>query len=272
MSTDIPTAFRFYSTEVEKLFRVADVAGDENRGHTHMITGPWLADEAGQARRGSLGVVMDDVMGYLISGITPEGQWAVSTEIHLDFIDDPPTDGSTLSAESWTLDRGPRTGLAGSRVTDSTGSLVASGSSRLQIVQVAENPTPTSDRPAKSSARRDATSIEELLGAVRKRDNGTASLELPTRGFLGNPLGNVHGGVLLCASELIGTSALPEETHFRTTSIHIAYLRPCPTDEHVTFMPQVLHHGRTFAQVQVIARIRDGKICTIATVTCSAVR
>lgn len=38
MSTDFPTAFRFYSTEVEKLFRVEDVAGDANRGHTRMIT------------------------------------------------------------------------------------------------------------------------------------------------------------------------------------------------------------------------------------------
>lgn len=263
------TTFRFYPTDVERLFRIADVTGDETRGGTEMITGPWLADDRGRPCRSSLGVALDDVMGYLISGAAPEGQWAVSTEIHLDFILDPPTDGALLMAESWVLHRGQSTGLAGGRICDADGRLVATGTSRLQILPVTTNPGPSATRPRQISEPPDATSMLELLGAHRHTNDGASWIELAPTRALGNPLGIVHGGVLLCASEMAGLSELTGDAGFRTSSVHIAYLRPSPTDQHLIFTPTVVRRGRTFSVVQVVAHTADGKLCTTATVTAS---
>ncbi|WP_368680219.1 hotdog fold thioesterase (plasmid) [Rhodococcus opacus] len=267
MTIDDQPTLRFFSTNVEALFRVADVTGDATHGVTEMTTGAWLSDERGRACRGSLGVVMDDVMGHLVSSATPEGQWSVSTEIHLDFIDNPPTDGSVLHAESTLITRGANGGLAGGRVVDSDGRLIVSGSTRLQNVAIAQEPRAVRRTPDALRDRREARSIGELLGAVQRREDGATRLELGPSEFIANPLGNIHGGVLLCASEMTGMSALPAAADFHTTSIHIAYLRPCPADEQVTFVPKVLHHGRSLGVVQVMGLNRVGKICTTATVT-----
>lgn len=269
MTTDNPTALRFFSTGAERLFRVADVTGDDTHGYTEMVTGPWLADKFGRACRGTLGVVMDDVMGHLVNGMTPEGFWAVSTEIHLDFVADPPVDGSVLRAESWVLGRGSRTGLAGGRVVDAQGRLIACGSTRLQTVPLTDPPGAPAVSPDDLDSRVRARSIVELLGA--EHACGASGIEFGPSPTLANPMGNIHGGVLLCASEIAGSAALAIDADFRTTSIHISYLRPCPSDEPVTFAPKVVHRGRSLGIVEVSSRNAAGKTCTAATITCSAV-
>ncbi|OOL33547.1 hypothetical protein GQ85_00305 [Rhodococcus rhodochrous] len=269
MTTDNPTALRFFSTGAERLFRVADVTGDDTNGYTEMVTGPWLADELGRPCRGTLGVVMDDVMGHLVNGMTPEGFWAVSTEIHLDFVADPPVDGSVLRAESWVLGRGAQTGLAGGRVVDEQGRLIACGSTRLRTVPLTEPPGAPVVSPDDLDSRLRARSIIEVLGAEHAR--GASGIEFGPSPTLANPMGNIHGGVLLCASEITGSAALPIDAGFRTTSIHISYLRPCPSDEPVTFAPKVVHRGRSLGIVEVSSRTTAGKTCTTATITCSAV-
>ncbi|MGW0025355.1 PaaI family thioesterase [Rhodococcus sp. NPDC003383] len=269
MTTDNPTALRFFSTGAERLFRVADVTGDDTHGYTEMVTGPWLGDELGRPCRGTLGVVMDDVMGHLVSGMTPEGFWAVSTEIHLDFVADPPTDGSVLRAESWVLGRGAQTGLAGGRVVDEQGRLIACGSTRLQTVPLADPPGAPAISLDDLDSRLGAGSIIDLLGAEHAW--GASGIEFGPSPMLANPMGNIHGGVLLCASEITGSAALPIDAGFRTTSIHISYLRPCPSDAPVTFAPKIVHRGRSLGIVEVSSRNTAGKTCTTATITCSAV-
>ena len=269
MTSDTPTALRFFSTGAEKLFRVSDVTGNDSHGFSEMVTGPWLADDHGRPCRGTLGVVMDDVMGHLVSGMTPEGFWAVSTEIHLDFVADPPVDGSVLRAESWMLGRGARTGLAGGRVVDAQGRLIACGSTRLQTVPLTDPPGAPAVSSEDLNSRLRADSIIELLGAEHPR--GAGGLEFGPSPVLANPMGNIHGGVLLCASEITGSTALSADAGFRATSIHISYLRPCPSDQPVTFAPKIVHRGRSLGIVEVTCRNTAGKTCTTATVTCSAV-
>ncbi|TWH16252.1 uncharacterized protein (TIGR00369 family) [Rhodococcus rhodochrous J45] len=270
MTTDNPTALRFFSTGAERLFRVADVTGDDSHGLTEMHTGPWLADELGRPCRGTLGVVMDDVMGHLVSGVMPEGFWAVSTEIHLDFVEDPPVDGSVLRAESWVLGRSARAGLAGGRIVDAQGQLIASGTTRLQTVPLADPPGAPEISPDDLDSRLRARSIVDLLDVEYAR--GASGIEFGPSPMLANPMGNIHGGVLLCASEITGSAALAADAGFRTTSIQISYLRPCPSDEPVTFAPKVIHRGRSLGVVEVSSRNTAGKTCTTATITCSAIR
>ncbi|MBC2642115.1 MULTISPECIES: PaaI family thioesterase [unclassified Rhodococcus (in: high G+C Gram-positive bacteria)] len=269
MTIEDVTALPFIATGAEALFRVAPVTGDATHGTSTMTTGPWLSDERGMPCRGALGVLMDDVTGYPTTARARAGHWSVTTELHLDFSRSPALDGSILRAESDVVAVDPNGGLASGRIVDESGRVVAIASARLRFVD-AEMPTgsaPVDIIPA----RVNATSIIELLGAHHRRDNASAGLELEPSELLRNPLGNVHGGILLCASEIAGHSAVAPEAEFQTTSIAMAFVRPCPGNEPITFAPRVIYRGRTFTVVQIAGRNRSGKTCTTATVTCHRV-
>jgi len=265
MTIEDVTTLPFIATGAEALFQVAPVTGDANHGTSVMTTGPWMADERGMPCRGSLGVLMDDVTGYPITARAPAGHWSVTTELHLDFSRSPALDGSVLQAESHVVSVDSDGGLAAGRVVDESGRVVALASARLRFV-AAE--MPTGSVPDDVGTRVNATSIIELLSAHHRRDNAAAGLELEPSESLRNPLGSVHGGVLLCASEIAGHSAVTPEAEFQTTSIAMAFVRPCPGTEPITFTPRVIYRGRTFAVVQVAGRNQSGKTCTTATVTC----
>lgn len=265
MSIENITALPFVETGVEALFRVAPVTGDGTHGKTHMQTGPWLSDQCGLPCRGALGVLMDDVTGYPITARCQDGQWAVTTELHLDFTRSPALDSSILRADSTVVAVNENGGVATGRILDESGQVVALGSARLRYVAAA---APSGSVPDGVRARATATSIVKLLGAHHRRDNAAAGLELEAAEALCNPLGNIHGGILLCASEIAGHSAVTPHTEFQTTSIAMAFVRPCPGTEPITFAPRMIYRGRSFAVVQVVARNRSGKTCTTATVTC----
>ncbi len=86
---------------------------------------------------------------------------------------------------------------------------------------------------------------------------------------LTNPLGNLHGGITLCACDLVAQAAVGAAGGPpRTASIHVAYPRPAPVGARVRFAAQVVHLGRAFGVVRVTANHDDsGKPFAIATVT-----
>ena len=54
---------------------------------------------------------------------------------------------------------------------------------------------------------------------------------------------------------------------FRTSSIHVSYLRPIPLRAEMTFTARVSHAGRSFAVATVDAISSADKLCATATVT-----
>ncbi|MDH6679200.1 acyl-coenzyme A thioesterase PaaI-like protein [Rhodococcus sp. LBL1] len=272
MSANGAVTQRSRSTVGERFAPVGDPIGEEARGYREAVTGSWLADGSGQFCRGALGIVFDDVMGSLAAGHCSDLGRAVATQIHLDFLLDPPLDGSTLRAESWGLHSGTHTVLAGGRIVDATGSLVATGSVSLQTTSAAVDVSTTRGQIVPAATRRGGESIDELIGALRRQNNGRSWVELDAAAVPGDPGGHLSAGILLCASELAGLSALPGEAGFRTNAIHVTYLRPCPSGDHVTFVPTVLHVGRTMALVQVVGRTISGTTCTSAVLTCGTAR
>jgi uncharacterized protein (TIGR00369 family) len=84
---------------------------------------------------------------------------------------------------------------------------------------------------------------------------------------LGNPLGNLHGGVSLCVSELVAVRALlGSGPPLVTASVRMAYVRPLLVGTTVTLTARVLHRGRTLGVVEVVGTGPGGKVATLATV------
>lgn len=243
----------------ERLFRIDSVAAGTTAVTGSMTTGPWSAAPDGRPCAGSLGVLVDNVLGYAIQARRPEHQWSVSTEISIDFLSEVPTDGSPLYAEGRALRADAVGGLASGQVSDSTGQVVAQCRQRGRFVP--QSPTTPVATVYDGLLTADAAA---LIGAQA----GTSGLHLAVTTQLGNPLGNLHGGVSLCASELAGLAALgSSDQALVTASIHVAYVRPAPVGTHLLFSSTILHRGRTLGLAQVVSTNESGKACTIATVT-----
>jgi len=258
----------------ESLFRVGSVTNDRDLTRGSMRTGDWMLGPGREPCRGSLGVLADDMLGYAVVAERPEGHWAVSTEISVDFCSELPVDGSTLHGESHAVEFDLVGGLSRGRIVDRLGRTIALGSERVRFVP--ETPSAPAysgiagilPGPGFPSAS-DRLSTDDLLGATTRRTDDGATLELTAGLDLSNPMGNLHGGISLCASEIAGLAALQSSSHpLVTASIHIAYLRPVLLDGRVSFSAKGLHRGRTLGVAQVTGHNSAGQVCTLATVTC----
>lgn len=117
----------------------------------------------------------------------------------------------------------------------------------------------------------DGGPLELLDAELTQTDTGAAiAFDLVPR--LMNPLGNLHGGLLLCASEVAGSAALRSGgLPFVTSTIHISFLRPAPLGQRLTVEAVVEHRGRSLGLATVTTRNAAGRVCTIATITAHAV-
>lgn len=258
----------------EGLFRVGPVTNDGELTRGSMRTGDWMLSPGGEPCRGSLGVLADDILGYAVVAGRPDGHWAVSTEISVDFCSQLPVDGSTLHAESHTVEFDMIGGLSRGRIVDRHGHTIALGSERVRFVpETPSNPAFSGggDVLVRPDVLTDTRSLPtpDLLRATTRQHDGCATLVLPMTADLSNPMGNLHGGISLCASEIAGLAALQSGSHpLVTASIHIAFLRPVAVDGEVSFTAKAIHQGRTLGVAQVVSHNPAGKACTIATVIC----
>ena len=261
--------------------------------HGSMITGPWSGP-------GSLGVLIDNLLGLAIMTSRPEGRWSVSAEISIDVVSPVPADGSSLRGTAQLLQADEQSGLASAEIFDESGRLVAVCRQRGRFIaqlpsqsiqdQVRNNQYDAGQEPGTSPAAETSgasrevrevrevgeTALRSLLGA-RPLENGGSGLVLDVTEQLTNPLGNLHGGISFAACELAGLSALsadqsasglqPGGAPLVTASIHVAYTRPLPIGTVATFVATVLHRGRTLGVAHVVGTNSAGKTCTVATVT-----
>jgi uncharacterized protein (TIGR00369 family) len=257
----------------EALFRVARPSEDGVVVRSSMSPGPWLSGPDGRA---PAGVLIDNVLGYAIMLRRPPGRWSVSAEISLDmFVPGPwgeSRDGSPeLSAEARNDYCDETGGIASGWVSDSSGRLIARCRQHGRWVRTVPDSHPAGTRvTAESWAPPRPAGLAQLLG-VPAVAGDAASLELAVTGDLANPLANLHGGITLCACELVARAAVGTAGGpWHTASIHVTYPRPVPVGSVARFEGRVLHRGRAFAVVQVIAWNASGRPCVIATVTVGA--
>jgi uncharacterized protein (TIGR00369 family) len=255
----------------EVFFRVTRPVVVADAVRSSMPSGPWLNGPSGRPLAGALGVLIDNVLGYAIMRHSPPGQWSVSAEISIDMCGLIPDGAPVLLAEARNDHSDGAGGIASGSVTDASGRLIALFRQHGRWVPLAAGATPAAGSitiAAPSAA--ETADLTGLLGVPSAAGDG-AHLDLVVTSALVNPLGNLHGGITLCACDLVAQAALhavggPP----RTVSIHVTYPRPVPVGGVVRFVARVLHRGRAFAITQVTASNESGKPCVIATVTTGA--
>lgn len=246
-----------------------------------MLTGPWLNGPAGTAPGGVLGVLIDGVSAFAVLLGRPHASWSVSAEISLDMCGPLPADGSVLAADARLFYADKDGGLAAGTVTGEQGQTVAlyrqhnrwvSAPPELAAVEIAallprspgEIPAPLNG-PGEAGA---CANLVELLDARIHAADGGAIVDIPATAGLTNPLGNLHGGVIMTAVDLAAQAALLSVGGpTRTASVHVAYPRPVTGGTTARFDARITNRGRSLGIVQVTALNEKGKPAIIATVT-----
>ncbi len=254
----------------EALFRVGAADRDGQEVRAQMRTGPWMRGQDSRGCAGSLGVFLDDLLGNALLGGRPENYWPVSTELSIDLTAPLPLDGSVLTGQGWPVSLEPGGGLSQGTVTDGSGALIATATTRERFLPAPRAlltgsgpdgtpPIPDADGPESTMA---------LLGAVARHEDGAVIVTVPGSDDFANPVGNTHGGILLCAAEMAGSLALHADARpLQTSSIRVVYVRSVPVTDTITYTAQVLHRGRTLGAAQVTARGAGGKTCALAMIT-----
>ena len=242
----------------ESLFRVGRVRAEGDVVRGSMPVGPWLAGPDGRPMLGSLGVLVDNVLGYAIIASRPPDHWSVSTEISLDLLEPLPLDGSTVHASAHVIHADATGGFAVGEVIGDDGRLLATCRQRGRFVRSGPDPQPIAfDLPG------DVADLRRLLGATRRTDG----LDVEVTRVLENPMHNLHGGITLSLTELAAAEALDDGgPPLVTGSIHVTYVRAVPGGTTLAVDARVEHRGRSLASIEVLGRV-DGRTCTIGRVT-----
>jgi uncharacterized protein (TIGR00369 family) len=290
------------------MFRVSPVTTAGDVFHASMATGSWTTGPDGQPCAGSVGVLADVALGYPVVAVGGDGRWAISIELAVDFCAPVPQGGQRLRSESSVAALSPSGGLTQARFIGADGTLVAVGKQRMRFTSAdrslltgeeagtwrarpggaaapgAASPggalpdgappdgAPPDGAPPDGAppdgALREASTLGQLGASITRTPDG-AALALPGSGAVVNPMGNLHGGIMFCASELAGLAAVQSADYPLTTaSVTVTYLRPGPATGQTVFEAGTVYRGRTLAVAQVTSRNAAGKICTLATVTC----
>lgn len=236
----------------DDLFRIGEPRREGDVVEAWMTLDPGIREADGSLTVGSLGVLVDSVLGYA-SMLTTPGRWSVTTGMTLDAFPalQHPTDavragGSVVQAD--TVD-----GYAAGRVHAADGTLVASCTQRLRFLEaMPAHARPSADAPTAAELRRsDPAAI--LQDGGPSAGDGLRCGVVPA---VQNPLGILHGGFAVYACDRTVSRALRVgPTPFVITSLHVSFVRPVPGGAHIEFRPTVVHRGRTLAVVDVVGAV-----------------
>ena len=275
---DINTVSRNTTTPImtgkpETHFKTRDIVIDPPAVRALMSSGSPTRDESGAERPGSFGVLVDNVLGYSIIASAPKDHWAVTTEMSIDFLGTFPGQHETITADARLVDTDGFNGYSEGTLTDDAGRVWARMRQRGRII---------ADSPVEKSTANELTLVEnaadgkltldQILGLQPVSDNADALCSLQITESHINPLGNLHGGMALCLSEVLGNRHLNNEgdAELYTGSVQVSYLRPAPLGAQITLRVQTVHRGRTMGVSQVVATLPNGKPVTMARITAYA--
>jgi len=246
-----------YVTGPETLFGVGQVKHVDGAIRGSMPAGSPFTGPDGRTSAGALGVLVDDVLGYSIIDSLSDGIWTVSTEIWLHLLAPLPCDGQRIQAAARTLQPGS---FAAGTLTDERGRQLATFSQRGRAVP--DIPPAIVDLPA-FDLPTGAVDVVDLLGLRAECE----AMALTVTERLENPRRMLHGGISLCASEVVATrSRRSAGSALATSSIHIVHARAIPAASEVTFHATTQHAGRSLWVTDVVGVV-DGRSCTIARVS-----
>ncbi|MFI6998235.1 PaaI family thioesterase [Nocardia sp. NPDC050175] len=224
--------------------RAAEVAGFPNLGPEDRFGirqtghGPdrisveqWLPTGAvGELPVGWLGPLADFVTGRAVQSALVSDVGIRTLSLHMQIGARGLHRGRRVLASGEVIEIGSRSVLAGGRITDEMGSLVAQVTGRFVVV-------PGVVRPSSAAGSEltvpESDSLAVQLGAdVVAREAGRSRFALRPAEWMANPYGIVHGGIPVALVDLALTDAATAEAGpVRTLGLDVTFHRPAPLND-----------------------------------------
>ncbi|MGM7666509.1 acyl-CoA thioesterase domain-containing protein [Microbacterium sp. A93] len=235
-----------------------------------MASGPWGLDADHRPSGLAAASLMDHTLATSIHAAAPELVWIVTTELQLNFLAAPPTDGTVL--EAWTACAGsdPLGGMAHGTLRGPDGKTYVQATGWFQTVgpttegnlglfrDMASLPLgPETEVPLdRVFGMRTTTPPAGAAGRPPVTEDFHAGPDFPSTDEYVNPQGAVHGGAVTVMAGLAAQHAMPDRTDFDLQSLRVMYLRP--THGAVLTRTRVRHAGRSVRVVDIELHGADG--------------
>jgi len=237
----------------ERLFGLHDASYDENAVRLAMRMDQKYCGPSGQVPLGALGTMVDFALGFALITKRPADHWSVSVEITIDGHVPIPQAG-LLVAEGRTVHHDDHGAFATGEVRAESGELIATATQRGRYIPA----------PGMRGGRKPDVELPDAADMISLLGLEVETGKLLVQPHLGNPLGNLHGGVSLTAVDLLAEQAIGPG--LRTQSVHLTYPRSAPLGSVIQYDVSVEHRGRSLATAAVVGRV-EGKITNLARVT-----
>lgn len=242
-----------------------------------MGSGPWVAGPDGAADSAALSVLIDATLGRAATAHRPAGLWPVTTELSIDYVTPPPSDGQTITFDGRVVAGQPHGALVTGTAVDEAGRTLAVATLRSRFIpgMTVDLPAEVLSRPGLVLSPQEALPDEEppyresllaMLNASLSADENAATLRVPGDTLLANGTGALHGGIALCASQLAASPLVGAAQGMAVASARITYLRGIEVSGDTEFVARIVHAGRTFRLVEVTAYGPTGKSGTVTTI------
>lgn len=234
---------------------------------TGMKPGPWMTDDGGNLRPGSLAVLLDLALSSpLFSGRPSPRVGLATSELSIDFVADAALLDGPLAATASLVRKDEDGGLVRGQVSNGGGTVaIATLAGRYLKSPADYHAIAAPDR--NPGAPDPGLGMGQLFDLPQTTAQG-AALSVPSSPWLANPRRVMHGGILAVLAEYVASSALDGGGGaWQPSSLRINFLRPSPLGEVVSVRAVRVHQGRTLALVKVDSLRPDGKHITSAQVS-----
>ena len=271
MSQPLPVSpVPYYSGAAEAAFGLEPAVVTGNTVTSAMQVGDWARSADGSAvHPGAAGVLIDVVTAYAALTARGADQWAVTSEITVDFHDPIPA-GATRVLGAATADHATAGwGHSSGTLRDEDGTLLATLGQRVRYFPGDDSPHHQDPHPAQAPSW--LNSLDERLELL-SQDGPRTEFRLAHDPGMRNALGSLHGGVSLCFAELAARTGweasldFPGEP-FRTSSLQVSYLRPGMLDDDFHLTVEIIHASRSMVIAEVRNRDAAGELLTFAVAT-----
>lgn len=260
----------FFRGPSEAAFAIEPITISDNTAQSAMGLGTWALHEDGSAvHQGATGVLIDDVTAYAVLSSRGADQWAVTSEISVDFHAPVPVTTQRLSCHATADFATDGWGHSSGQLQTDNGELVATVGQRMRFFP--GDDSPHRQAPVPSGTPSWLRSLDDQLQFVSRQ--GTRSeLRLNVDPGMRNPLSSLHGGVSLGFSELAARLAWENSDFypgdpFRTSSIRMSYLRPGALGGDFQVTVDIVHSSRSIAIAEVRLHNTHGSAITFGLVT-----
>lgn len=244
----------FYRGTVETAFAIEPVTTNGNSAGSSMKLDGWLVKQDGSPIPSCIaGPLIDDVSAYAVLTARAVDQWAVTSEISVDFHASIPQSVERLKCRAMAVSSDDESGFSTGELLAPDGQLLATFGQRMRFIPGDES-LHLQQQSTEGSVNW-AHSLDDWLKPSPSSEDGS-SFQFCSTSKMANPFGTLHGGIGLTATVLAACQAWESSpaypgVPYTPASVRMSYLSPGIIKDGFTISANIIYSSRSIVTIEV---------------------